>query len=26
VAERAVYFTYDGKQGGHDSIGVPEVF
>jgi hypothetical protein len=21
VAERAVYFTYDGKQGGHDSIG-----
>ena len=25
VAERAVYFTYEGKQGGHDSIGVPAV-
>ncbi|MDI6832168.1 MAG: DUF5719 family protein, partial [Actinomycetota bacterium] len=25
VAERAVYFTYEGKQGGHDSIGVPKV-
>ncbi|MDY6793934.1 MAG: hypothetical protein SWK76_01435, partial [Actinomycetota bacterium] len=22
VAERAVYFTYDGKSGGHDSVGV----
>ena len=22
VAERAMYFTYDGKSGGHDSIGV----
>lgn len=22
VAERAVYFTYEGKTGGHDSIGV----
>ena len=22
IAERAVYFTYDGKQGGHDSVGV----
>ncbi|MBN2027908.1 MAG: hypothetical protein JW854_14245, partial [Actinobacteria bacterium] len=26
VAERAMYFEYDGKQGGHDSIGVPEIF
>ncbi|NPV60690.1 MAG: hypothetical protein HPY75_13665 [Actinobacteria bacterium] len=25
VAERAMYFTYDGKQGGHASIGVPAV-
>jgi hypothetical protein len=21
VAERAMYFTYDGKSGGHDSVG-----
>ena len=26
VSERAVYFDYYGKQGGHDSIGVPAVF
>jgi hypothetical protein len=26
VSERAMYFDYFGKQGGHDSIGVPEVF
>jgi len=26
VAERAVYFDYFGKSGGHDSIGVPEIF
>ena len=26
VAERAVYFIYDGKPGGTDSIGVPEIF
>ena len=26
VAERAMYFTYDGKPGGHDSIGVPDIF
>jgi hypothetical protein len=25
VAERAEYFIYDGKPGGHDSIGVPEI-
>jgi len=25
VAERAMYFTYDGKSGGHDSIGVPSL-
>ncbi|NPV60688.1 MAG: hypothetical protein HPY75_13655 [Actinobacteria bacterium] len=24
VAERAVYFNYNGKEGGHDSIGVTE--
>jgi Family of unknown function (DUF5719) len=26
VSERAMYFDYNGKAGGHDSIGVPEVF
>jgi len=26
VAERAMYFIYDGKPGGSDSIGVPEIF
>jgi hypothetical protein len=26
VAERAMYFNYFGKKGGHASIGVPEVF
>ena len=26
VAERAMYFIYEGKPGGHDSIGVPEIF
>ena len=26
VAERAEYFIYNGKPGGHDSIGVPELF
>jgi hypothetical protein len=26
VAERAEYFNYNGKKGGHASIGVPEVF
>lgn len=26
VVERAMYFDYQGKQGGHDSIGVPEIF
>ncbi|MEW6554186.1 MAG: hypothetical protein AB1384_07875 [Actinomycetota bacterium] len=26
VSERAMYFDYFGKQGGHDSIGVPEIF
>ncbi|MDY6794917.1 MAG: DUF5719 family protein [Actinomycetota bacterium] len=26
VAERAEYFIYDGKQGGHDSVGVPQIF
>jgi hypothetical protein len=26
VAERAMYFTYDGKAGGHDSVGVPNIF
>ena len=26
VAERAMYFNYEGKSGGHDSIGVPEMF
>jgi hypothetical protein len=25
VAERAVYFNYYGKTGGHDSVGVPEL-
>jgi hypothetical protein len=26
VAERAMYFIYDGKLGGHDSVGVPDIF
>jgi hypothetical protein len=26
VVERAMYFDYFGKTGGHDSIGVPEIF
>jgi hypothetical protein len=25
VAERAMYFDYEGKPGGHDSAGVPDV-